>query len=356
MTEPFRISSGSVAEKDAIVVIIERDGQMAFGEASPMAGAFYSSITPETTWEFLAEAAVPELLRAEHWWPEWAAETMKKLHPDQPFGWAGVEGALWDLRALETGKSFNELFDIEPRPVESGLAVGIYDTIAELVDACGRYMVDGYRRIKVKIEPGWDMGPLGAVREAFDVPLMVDANQAYRFDPETPGAVEALDALGLMMIEQPLPELDIEGCVGLQRKLRTPLCIDESAGSVEAAERFIARGACRIVNIKTQRLGGLTNARRLHELCKARGVPAWMGTMPELGIGSLHAIYLAMGAGCRFPTDVEASARWYVDDIIEPAITVKDGYIELAEEHRSRPCVSMDKVDKYAVRAKKFNF
>jgi len=353
MTEPFRISSGEVCSKESILVQIERDGAAAFGEASPMSGAFYSRETPDSSWNFLREAAIPRLLAEGTFRSDFVLRAMAE--GDDKFAWAGVEGALWDLAVQEEGGSFGERMGVQPAPIASGLAVGIYPTIGELVEACRRYMQAGYQRLKIKIQPGWDIEPLRAVREAFPgVPLMVDANAAY--SEEHFPIFDEIDKMGLLMIEQPLAEKNLAGSAQLQARLATPVCLDESASDLAAVERALQIGACRIVNIKIQRVGGLLAAKRIYDFCASQGVPNWMGTMPELGLGALHALYMALLPNCSYPTDVEASRRWFADDIVDPPIEVKEGWIEIPPAHRRRPNVNQDIVDKYTIRRERIEF
>lgn len=347
MIEPFRISSGSVDSKESILVHIEKDGIVGWGEASPMSGNFYSTETPESTLAFLKEEAVPCWIATGHPGPGFVSERLRKTRGNR-FGWAGLEGALWDLDLQREGRSFLDEFGGEGVEIESGLAVGIYPTIGQLVDRCHHYLEEGYRRLKIKIEPGWDLEPLKAIRSEFPVlPLMVDANAAYR--REHFSVLERLDEFNLMMIEQPLPSEDLEGHALLQRHIATPICLDESADSRESVEEAIRLNACRIVNLKIQRVGGLAEAKGIHDLCAAEGIANWMGTMPELGIASLHALYLATLPNCLYPTDVESSRRWFVDDLIDPPIQVRDGILTFAPEHKVRPRVDPGKVETYRV-------
>ncbi len=354
MTEPFHISSGVVVSKESILIRIEMDGCIGWGEASPMSGAFYSKETPETCWQFLAEKAVPTLIERRAFTPDYAVSEMWRGAGDA-FSWAGMEGALLSLQFQQGGIGFLDYFEVDAIPIHSGLAVGIYPTIDELIDACKRYMTDGYKRLKIKIQPGWDEEPLRAVREVFgDLALMVDANAAYReSDIET---LKQLDQFNLMMIEQPLPAADLKGHANLQSQISTPVCLDESADNLSAVQEAINLKACKIVNLKIQRIGGLQETRRIHNLCYDAGIPNWMGTMPELGIAGLHALYLALLCNCSYPTDVEASRRWFVEDIIDPQIEVKDGLIVLPPEHRKMPNVNETTVEKYTVRTEQFPF
>ncbi|MCB9768462.1 MAG: o-succinylbenzoate synthase [Candidatus Omnitrophica bacterium] len=345
MTEPFRISSGSVDTKESILVRIEDDGLIAWGEASPMSGAFYSIDTPESTLAFLREEAIPRWESAGHPGPAFVSEQLQDSEGNR-FAWAGFEGALWDFRLQREGRSFSDEFGGETKPIESGLAVGIYPTIEKLVERCHHYLMEGYKRLKIKIEPGWDVEPLKAIRSEFPtLPLMVDANAAYR--REHFSLLEALDEFDLMMIEQPLAAEDLKGHADLQSRIGTPICLDESAESPARVRKAIELGSCRIVNIKIQRVGGLSAAKAIHDLCAQEGIANWMGTMPELGIASLHALYMATLPNCLYPTDVESSARWFQEDIVEPPIEVKGGMIQLPPEHTKRPMVDEERVERW---------
>lgn len=351
--EPFRISNGVVAEKDAILIeLTTSDGVVGWGEASPMSGAFYSSDTPDSSWTVLKDRFVPALLslgRVE-------APSFYEFLRDQPgdqFSRAGIEGAVWDAYAQTRGVALCELFGIQPRAVPSGVAIGIFDTTDELLARVQRYLDEGYQRVKIKIQPGWDIEPVAAVRAKFpNLPLMVDANGAYTFnDLQT---FCELDDFELMMIEQPLAAAAISEAGELQAQLNTPLCADESAESLAALDQLIKHRAARIINIKVQRVGGLSEARLMLQAARAAGLQCWVGTMPELGVASAQALQLAMHDSFSFPTDIEASSRWYVDDIIEPAIKInKHGFIEVRRGAATGFKVSREKVERYTTAIEK---
>ncbi len=326
--EPFRISSGAVAVKDAILIELRSDVATGWGEASPMAGAFYSAETPEGSWEFLIQQVVPAFLDRPELDPQRCVERLADF-PGQPFAKAGLEGAVWDLHARECGQPLWKLLGGAPRPLASGAAIGLMPTVEDLLNRIERFLREGYRRIKIKIEPGQDVELVRAVRARFgDIPLMVDANAAYR--REHFAVFEELDQCGLMMIEQPLAREALEEHAELQRRLKTPICLDESAESLEAIHQITRLGSGRILNIKVQRMGGLWPARQAHDAAQAAGLPCWLGTMPELGIASAQGLHLGTLPNFTYPTDVEASARWYVDDVIMPPIEVsRDGWITL---------------------------
>ena len=321
--EPFRISSGVISAKDAVVVEAHGEGLIGYGEASPMAGSFYSPETPESTWCALAEDLVPALLRR-------GAASLPDLvegidgYGAEPFARAGLENALWDLEARRQGRPLWALLDGNDRAVPSGLAVGLYDTVEELLERVRRFLGDGYHRVKIKITHGWDITPLEALRrELPDLPLMVDANAAYGSDDLA--LIRELDRFSLLMIEQPFARDALELSAEAQRAMRTPICADESAESLEALRRIVALGSARIINVKVQRVGGLAAARKMHDAAAGAGLPCWVGTMPELGIASAHGLHLATLPNFTYPSDIEASARWYPEDITGPRIELSAG-------------------------------
>ena len=341
LIEPFRISSGAVAVKDAIVVSYTRGGVTGYGEASPMAGAFYSSETPESTW-----AALGALARAVVRDPQ---VDLDSVVPGEAFAKAGMVGALVNHGLRVSGTALFEWLGAVYRKVPSGVAIGIFDTTDELVERVGRFVAQGYRRVKVKIQPGWDLDPLSRIREKFpDVPLMVDANAAYTI-ADLP-LFREMDRFRLMMYEQPLGRHDFEQLAELSRTVSTPVCADESAESMETLERMIALKSVKIVNVKIQRVGGIRNAKRMHDRAQAAGLACWVGTMPELGIASVEAVHLGTLPNFVYPTDVEASARWYTDDIVEPLLDIDaEGYLT------PQPLrVSEAKIERYRIKRAEF--
>jgi O-succinylbenzoate synthase len=190
-----------------------------------------------------------------------------------------------------------------------------------LLERVGRYSAQGYLRVKIKIEPGWDVEPVAAIRAQFPhLPLTVDANAAYSIADAA--VFRELDSQGLMMIEQPLAREAHAEAGELQRQLRTPICADESAESMEALASLIKHDAARIINIKVQRVGGLGEAQLMLAAARAAGLECWVGTMPELGVASAQGLHFATLDGLTYPTDIEASNRWFVDDVIVPAIEI----------------------------------
>jgi O-succinylbenzoate synthase len=240
---------------------------------------------------------------------------------------AALEMAVLDAELRARNESFASALGAVRDHVPCGVSVGIMDSIAELLDVVDGYLDAGYVRIKLKIEPGWDIEPVRAVRERFgDVPLQVDANAAYsvRDAPQ----LAKLDAFDLILIEQPLPEDDVLGHADLAKLVRTPLCLDESITSVRAAVAAIRLGACRIVNIKAGRVGGYLEARDIHDVCVAHDVAVWCGGMVETGLGRAANVALAALPGFVLPGDTSGSDRFYTQDITTPFV-LADGHISV---------------------------
>jgi o-succinylbenzoate synthase len=352
LVEPFRISSGAVADKDAIVVRVETDGDAGYGESSPMSGSFYGSDTPESCWAELCTTLVPALIGRAFESPMAAAQAVDAL-PGSQFARVGLETAMWDIEGRRTGRPLFELLGGSPKPVPSGVAIGLYDDVRDLLCAVARYLGHGYKRVKIKIERGRDVELVRAVRTEFgDIPLFVDANGAY--DLSDLDTFRALDDFGLMMFEQPFPGPMLRELAVLQKEVRTPVCLDESLETEADLRKAIEFGSLKIANIKIQRVGGLGNALRIHDVCRDHGIPVWVGTMPELGIGCAQGVALATLPHCSYPTDVEASLRWFRDDIVEPLIDVVDGCLQPPSAPGLGYAVDGSKLRKYAVASEVF--
>jgi O-succinylbenzoate synthase len=240
---------------------------------------------------------------------------------------AAIEMATSDLAARQAGLPLCEWLGAAPRPIASGVSIGIHPSIESLLDQVATELAAGYRRVKVKIKPGWDRKPLEAVRQRFgDILLMADANAAYTLHDRD--ALASLDDLHLMMVEQPLDYDDLVQHARLQTSMETPICLDESIHGPDTAEAALGLGACRIINIKPGRMGGFGPSVAVHDLCRARGVPVWHGGMLESGVGRAHNLHLSTLPGFTLPGDVAASRRYFVPDLIEPPIEVAaDGTI-----------------------------
>lgn len=323
MLEPFRISSGEVSRKDAVLVRLLDGANWGWGESSAMPGGFYSEETPESCERELIANVLPRVVGQS--WPTMGAfeRELAELAPSR-FVRVALETAAWEMLARGAGVSLRQYLGLPEGPVTSGLAVGLYDTERELLTALDRYRYRDYARLKIKIKRGHDVALVRAVREHVgDFPLIVDANADYSLDDFD--VFREMDCFGMMMFEQPFGRAAMEESAQLARAMKTPVCMDESIETAEDARTAADLGACSIVNIKLQRVGGYLEALRIAKVCVENGIALWMGTMPELGVGSAQALMLATHPGCRYPTDVEPSARWYTDDVVTPRLIVRDG-------------------------------
>jgi len=320
LKHPFETSFGRSFRRDTIVVRVWADGVEGWGESPVEDGPWYSYETVETAWHVQREFLVPMLLGQE---VETATQVFDRLAGVRGHNMAktGLEEALWDVEARQKGVSVAQLLGGTRERVASGVSIGIQDTPEELLERIEGFVKQGYRRVKIKIKPGWDVEIVRAVRRAFpDLPLMVDANSAYTLaDAEH---LAALDEFDLMMIEQPLAYDDIYEHSLLQRRLRTPLCLDESIHTPAQARAALELGSCRIINIKPGRVGGLVQARRIHDLCLERGVPVWCGGLLEVGIGRAHNVAIASLPGYTLPGDISASDRYFERDVVDPPFTL----------------------------------
>lgn len=326
----FETSFGRSTDRTFVLVTLRGDGETGIGECVADANPFYSSETTATVWHIIRDFLGPLVLGRNFDHPRDLYPAMRHVRGHQ-MAKAAVEMAAWDLYGRQQRVSLSSLFGGTRRQIESGVSIGIQDTLDALAERIAEERAAGYRRIKIKIKPGWDVNVVAMVRTRFDgLPLMVDANAAYtRADAPH---LAALDRFDLMMIEQPLDYDDLRDHAALQRQIATPICLDESIASVRAAEDAMAMGACRIINIKPGRVGGHAESIRLHDAAAARGIPVWHGGMLESGIGRAHNIHLSTLPNFRLPGDVAASRRYFMPDLIEPPIEVSsDGTIAVPD-------------------------
>jgi O-succinylbenzoate synthase len=331
LVSPFRTSFGTQTERDILLLRARTDESEGWGECVALTDPVYSSEYLESQADVLRRFFLPTLASPDGQSAldrSGAAAVATLLHPykGHRMAKAAIEMALLDAELRASGRSFaRELGAVHDR-VPSGVSVGIFDAIPQLLEAVGGYLAEGYVRIKLKIEPGWDLEPVRAVREQFgdDVLLQVDANTAYTVRDAR--HLAKLDAFGLLLIEQPLEEEDILGHAELARQLTTPICLDESIVSAQTAAAAITLGACQVVNIKPGRVGGYLEARRIHDLAVAHGVAVWCGGMLETGLGRAANAALAALPGFTLPGDISASDRFYRTDITEPFV-IHDGHL-----------------------------
>ncbi|MGD8623400.1 MAG: o-succinylbenzoate synthase [Anaerolineae bacterium] len=320
LVQPFETSFGREEVRQTIVVAVRGEGLTGWGEAATSAGPWYEYETVETCWHVLNTFLGPLVTGQEVDTPQDVARLMAPVRGHQ-MAKMGLEAAVWDLLGKAQDQSISQLLGGGRPRVAVGVSIGVQDSVPALLERIAGFWGQGYSRIKIKIRPGWDVEVVGQVRRRFpNVPLMADANSAYTLaDAER---LAALDEYELMMIEQPLAHDDLVDHAELQRRLRTPICLDESVASLASARAALALGSGRIVNIKPGRVGGLTAARAIHDLCLAHDVPVWCGGMLETGIGRAHNVALASLPGFGLPGDISGSARYFHEDIVEPPFVV----------------------------------
>lgn len=326
LVSPFRSSLGAVTRRDVLLVRVLTAEAEGWAECVALEHPVYSSEYIEGAHRIIADELLPRLLGGDITGAS-VAPALSAVQGHR-MAKATVETAVLDAQLRAAGMSLADYLGATQSKIVSGVSVGIHDSIPELLDAVAGYLDAGYARIKLKIEPGWDVAPVAAVRERFgaDVLLQVDANAAYtRADMRS---LRALDEFGLVLIEQPLPEEDVAGHAQWVAAFDTPICLDESVVSARAAAEAIRLGACSIVNIKPGRVGGYLEARRVHDVCQAAGVPVWAGGMLETGIGRAANLALAGMPNFTLPSDISGSNRYYRQDITEP-FTVVDGRISV---------------------------
>ena len=320
LVEPFETSFHRLENRRMLIVEADVDGVSGWGECTVGEDPYYSYETVETAWHILPDFLWPaikgrEIASAECLWDMLAQVRGHNMTK------AGIETAIWDAEARQKKIPLAKLLGGTRAEISSGVSIGLQHTVEELIGKVQRELAAGYQRIKIKIKPGRDIELVRALRERWPrIRLMVDANSAYSLDDTA--LLKQLDAFYLIMIEQPLGWDDIYSHVKLQKQLETPICLDECIHELEQARAAIETGACKIINIKLGRVGGHTPARRMHDLCKEKGVPVWCGGMLESGIGRAHNIAMSSLENFSLPGDVTASKRYWTEDIIQPEVEV----------------------------------
>ena len=325
LVTPFRTSFGVQETRDILLVHVlgaESDG---WGECVAGNEPAYSSEYVDGAHDVLARFFVPRLLKDPRVTPEEVAPCLSGFKGHR-MAKAAVEMAVLDAELTAEGVSLASYLGASAAKVGCGVSVGITESVGQLIDVVGGYLDDGYVRVKLKIEPGWDVEPVRVVREHFggDLLLQVDANAAYTVNDL--GQLQKLDDFNLLLIEQPLAEEDLLGHATLGRELRTPICLDESIISAGVAAEAISLGACRIVNIKAGRVGGYLEAKRVHDTCLANGVAVWCGGMLETGLGRAANLALAALPGFTLPGDTSASDRYWTTDLTTPFV-LEEGHL-----------------------------
>jgi o-succinylbenzoate synthase len=320
----FKTSFAAESEKIAVIATVRADGVEGYGEGVMDPLPSYREESIAGALHLLRQALVPSLLAGGSVdpmtvcdrWAGWRGNPMAKTT---------LELAVWDCHARQLGVPLRTLFGGERTEIPVGASLGM-NPVPETVASVARHVDQGYKRIKLKIEPGWDVNILSAVRADFpDIELTVDANSAYSLDDLD--VLRKIDEYGLHYIEQPLHWDDLTDHAALAPQLRTPLCLDETLTSPARTKAALDLGACAVVNVKVGRVGGLAATKRIHDLCVGRGIPMWCGGMLESGIGRAHNIHLATMPGFVYPGDTASASRTYARDITEQALEATDGFM-----------------------------
>ncbi len=320
LAAPFATSFGSISTRECILLEAKAEGFTGWGECVADRAPGYACETTGTAWHILRDFLVPPLLGPEIADADDLQRRMAHVKGHR-MAKAGLELAFWDLRGKMEGRSLRDLLGGSRDRVPVGVSIGIQPTTGDLLRTVEDYLAQGYGRIKIKIKPGRDVNDTEAVRRAFpDLPLQVDANSAYTL--ETADALLPLDDLDLLLIEQPLAEDDLWDHRALQTRFGTPLCLDESILGPRHARQAIEMGACRIINIKAGRVGGISRGVAIHDLCRERDVPVWCGGMLETGVGRAANLALASLPGFALPGDISATDRYYPRDITHERFTL----------------------------------
>ena len=345
----FETSFGRIYSRRILLVSVEGNGLRGWGECVAGEDPFYSSEWIESAWPTITRYLAPSLIGKSIAQGREATAMLGKIRGHR-MAKAALENALWDAEAREKKQPLWKVLGGTRSEIPCGVSIGIQDSHEQLLDKIATEVAAGYRRIKLKVKPGWDVNVLEKVRSKWaDITLSVDANSAYTLDEFE--HLRKFDQFNLLMIEQPLWNDDIYYHSRLQKELRTPLCLDESIEQARDAACAVETGACRIVNIKVGRVGGFSEAKKVHDVCQKNRVPVWCGGMLESGIGRSHNIALSTLENFSLPGDVSASKRYWKEDVIEPEVEVSlEGFIKVSHEPGTGYHVREDLIEKLTVK------
>ncbi|WP_206207722.1 o-succinylbenzoate synthase [Virgibacillus indicus] len=355
LKDPFTTSFGTMQDKEFYITeIIDGEGNCGFGESVAFTSPWYSEETVKTNLHIMEDFLIKILQENKISHPDEVSELFKPIKGHN-MAKSALEGAIWDLYAKRKNITLAKALGGEKKEIEVGISIGIHPSVKDLLQTIEYYVQEGYKRMKIKIKPGWDVDVLREVRAHFpDTPIMADANSAYTLDDLE--HLRELDDLNLTMIEQPLGHDDIVDHAKLQAVMNTPICLDESIHSLEDTRKAIQLGSCKIINIKIGRVGGLTEAKKIHDYCQKHDIAVWCGGMLEAGVGRAHNIALTALNQFILPGDTAGSSRYWEKDIIKPEVIVRDGLITVP----SKPGIGYDideaALEEFTVDEKIFNF
>ncbi|HYM77515.1 MAG TPA: o-succinylbenzoate synthase [Candidatus Dormibacteraeota bacterium] len=345
----FETSFHRLYSRRILLVTVHSEGIDGWGESVVGEDPFYSSEWIESTWPTLTQYLIPALLGQNVASARECPALFAKVRSHR-MAKAALENAVWEAEAIQKKVPLWKLLGGSRREIPCGVSIGIQDSIEQLLEKIQIELAAGYRRIKLKVKPGWDLNVLERVRSRWaDITLSCDANSAYTLDQVE--HLRKFDQFNLLMIEQPLWNDDIYYHARLQKELRTAVCLDESIVSVRSAAFAVETGACRIINVKVGRVGGFSEALKIHDLCHAHNIPVWCGGMLETGIGRAHNIALSTLQNFSLPGDVSASKRYWKEDIIDPEVEVShEGMIPITDQVGTGHRVKPDLIEKLTVR------
>ncbi len=345
----FETSFGRIYSRQILLVTVHCEGVDGWGESVVGEDPFYSSEWIEDAWPTLTKYLIPPLLGQQIESGRDCAALFAKVRSHR-MAKAALENALWDAEAIQKKQPLWKLLGGTRREIPCGVSIGIQDSVEQLLGKIETELAAGYRRIKVKVKPGWDLNVLERIRSRWaDITLSCDANSAYTLDQVE--HLRKFDQFNLLMIEQPLWDDDIYYHARLQKELRTAICLDESIVNVRSAAIALDIGSCRIVNVKVGRVGGFSEAIKVHDICRSQRVPVWCGGMLETGIGRAHNIALSTLENFSLPGDVSASKRYWKEDIVDPEVTVSpQGMIAVNDQPGMGYRVRTDLIEKLTVR------
>ncbi len=322
MKFPFTTGFGTISARESVIIRLETDqGVIGWGESAALSAPIYNPETTQTTIHIIKDFLIPKLLSRDLEIEEYVTE-INSIRGNR-IAKFGVECALWGIRSQLENKTVSNLLGAVRTEIPVGESIGIQKSIEDTISVIAQKLAEGYQRIKLKIKPGWDLELIKSVRQRFpDIVLMVDANSSYSLkDIEL---FEQLDQYNLLMIEQPLADDDIIDHAQIQKRIKTPICLDESINSVEDARKAIELGSCKIINVKPGRVGGIIESQKINALAKANHIPLWCGGMLETGIAKGYNLHVASMSEFTLPADSSPALDYFFDDIISPSMVVKD--------------------------------
>jgi O-succinylbenzoate synthase len=346
----FETSFGRIYDRDCILVAVYTEDLVGYGECVADRDPGYAYETTGTAWHIYQDFIIPKVLGQDVKDPADLQARLSHIKGHQ-MAKAGLELAIWDLMGKRVGRSLADLLGGARERVPVGVSVGLQDTTGDLIKVVENYLVAGYGRVKLKIKPGRDVSEVQAVRDAFpDLKLQVDANSAYSL--ETAQDLLPLDELDLLLIEQPLAEDDLWDHRTLQAQFETPICLDESITHPRHARQALEMGACRIINIKPGRVGGISQGVRIHGICQEAGVPVWCGGMLETGVGRSANLAIASLPNFSLPGDISATDRYYARDITIECFNLNpDSTIDVPKKPGLGVTIDPTAVDRFALRS-----